>query len=195
VYGISVYQICVHGKCLFGICAWYICAWYMFVWYMCMVYVCLVYVHGIYVHGICLFGICVHGKCVHGIYVHGIYVHGIYVHAYMFVWYMCAVLEEPEDPANKSFFSEIISSISDLQFSRDSGRYLMVRDFMSVKVWDLQMTSRPVESYAVHEYLRGKLCALYESDCLFDKFTCCWSGSDRCVLIILLAMFLCCYCV
>jgi serine/threonine-protein phosphatase 2A regulatory subunit B len=56
----------------------------------------------------------------------------------------------------------------------------MVRDFMSVKVWDLQMTSRPVESYAVHEYLRGKLCALYESDCLFDKFTCCWSGSDRC---------------
>ena len=93
-----------------------------------------------------------------------------------------AVLEEPEDPSSKSFFSEIISSISDLQFSRDSGRYLVVRDFMSMKIWDLQMTNRPVETYTVHEYLRSKLCALYESDCLFDKFTCCWSGNDRLVV-------------
>ena len=30
-----------------------------------------------------------------------------------------AVFEEEEDPANKSFFSEIISSISDVRFSND----------------------------------------------------------------------------
>ena len=31
----------------------------------------------------------------------------------------------------------------------------------------------------VNEYLRGKLCALYENDCIFDKFEACWSSNDR----------------
>ncbi|XP_021565196.1 serine/threonine-protein phosphatase 2A 55 kDa regulatory subunit B delta isoform-like [Carlito syrichta] len=86
--------------------------------------------------------------------------------------------EEPEDPSSRSFFSEIISSISDVKFSH-SGRYMMTRDYLSVKVWDLNMESRPVETHQVHEYLRSKLCSLYENDCIFDKFECCWNGSDR----------------
>uniref|UniRef100_A0A4W5QP33 Serine/threonine-protein phosphatase 2A 55 kDa regulatory subunit B n=1 Tax=Hucho hucho TaxID=62062 RepID=A0A4W5QP33_9TELE len=86
--------------------------------------------------------------------------------------------EEPEDPSSRSFFSEIISSISDVKFSH-SGRYMMTRDYLSVKVWDLNMENRPVETYQVHEYLRSKLCSLYENDCIFDKFECCWNGSDR----------------
>ena len=89
-----------------------------------------------------------------------------------------AVFEEPEDPTNRSFFSEIISSISDVKFSHN-GRYMMTRDYLSVKVWDLAMESRPVETYQVHEYLRSKLCSLYENDCIFDKFECSWSGDDR----------------
>uniref|UniRef100_A0A665XD09 Serine/threonine-protein phosphatase 2A 55 kDa regulatory subunit B n=1 Tax=Echeneis naucrates TaxID=173247 RepID=A0A665XD09_ECHNA len=84
------------------------------------------------------------------------------------------VFEEPEDPSSRSFFSEIISSISDVKFSH-SGRYMMTRDYLSVKVWDLNMENRPVETYQVHEYLRSKLCSLYENDCIFDKFECCWN--------------------
>jgi len=91
------------------------------------------------------------------------------------------VLEEPEDPANRSFFSEIISSISDVQFSHN-GRYLLTRDYLSLKVWDLNMDTKPVETYPVHEHLRSKLCALYENDCIFDKFECAWSGNDRYVM-------------
>ncbi|XP_035672045.1 serine/threonine-protein phosphatase 2A 55 kDa regulatory subunit B beta isoform-like [Branchiostoma floridae] len=87
------------------------------------------------------------------------------------------MFEEPEDPSNRSFFSEIISSISDVKFSH-SGRYLISRDYLSVKVWDLQMDSRPIETYQVHEYLRSKLCSLYENDCIFDKFECAWNGTD-----------------
>lgn len=34
-------------------------------------------------------------------------------------------------------------------------------------------------SHQVHDYLRSKLCSLYESDCIFDKFECAWNGSDR----------------
>uniref|UniRef100_A0A8C1PK75 Serine/threonine-protein phosphatase 2A 55 kDa regulatory subunit B n=1 Tax=Cyprinus carpio TaxID=7962 RepID=A0A8C1PK75_CYPCA len=74
--------------------------------------------------------------------------------------------EEPEDPSSRSFFSEIISSISDVKFSH-SGRYMMTRDYLSVKVWDLNMENRPVETYQVHEYLRSKLCSLYENDLEF----------------------------
>lgn len=135
-----------------------------------------------------------------------------------------AVFEEPEDPSNRSFFSEIISSISDVKFSH-SGRYIMTRDYLTVKVWDLNMENRPIETYQVsvaqlgargaaaraalpvfagvcrclpppgcagqrgaspvppcrqvHDYLRSKLCSLYENDCIFDKFECVWNGSDR----------------
>ncbi|ELK08282.1 Serine/threonine-protein phosphatase 2A 55 kDa regulatory subunit B alpha isoform, partial [Pteropus alecto] len=88
---------------------------------------------------------------------------------------------KPEDPSNRSFFSEIISSISDVKFSH-SGRYMMTRDYLSVKIWDLNMENRPVETYQVHEYLRSKLCSLYENDCIFDKFECCWNGSDSVVM-------------
>ena len=47
------------------------------------------------------------------------------------------------------------------------------------QVWDLRMDGRPTETYAVHEHLRSKLCALYENDCIFDKFECSWSRNDQ----------------
>ena len=60
-----------------------------------------------------------------------------------------SVFEEPEDPTNRSFFSEIISSISDVKFS-NSGRYMISRDYLSVKVWDLHMETKPIETYTVN---------------------------------------------
>ena len=87
--------------------------------------------------------------------------------------------EEEEDPTNRSFFSEIISSISDVKFSRD-GRYILSRDYLSLKIWDVNMESRPVKTIPIHDHLRGKLCDLYENDCIFDKFECIWGGDDRC---------------
>ena len=56
----------------------------------------------------------------------------------------------------RSFFSEIISSISDMRFSRD-GRYILSRDFMSVKLWDINQEAKPLAVYPVHENLRGKV--------------------------------------
>lgn len=88
------------------------------------------------------------------------------------------MFEEPEDVNNRSFFSEIIASISDVKFSHN-GRYMISRDYLTVKFWDLHMDSKPVETFYVHEYLRNRLCSLYENDCIFDKFECCWSGDDR----------------
>jgi len=86
--------------------------------------------------------------------------------------------EEEEDPTTRSFFSEIISSISDVKFSRD-GRYILSRDYLSLKIWDVNMESRPVKTIPIHDHLRGKLCDLYENDCIFDKFECIWGGDDK----------------
>ena len=90
------------------------------------------------------------------------------------------MFEEEEDPTNRSFFSEIISSISDVKFSHD-GRYILSRDYLSLKIWDVNMESKPVKTIPIHDHLRGKLCDLYENDCIFDKFECVWGGDDKCV--------------
>jgi serine/threonine-protein phosphatase 2A regulatory subunit B len=86
--------------------------------------------------------------------------------------------EEEEDPSNRSFFSEIISSISDVKFSQD-GRYMLSRDYLSLKIWDINMDSRPIRTIQIHDHLRGKLCDLYENDCIFDKFECTFSGDGK----------------
>ena len=59
---------------------------------------------------------------------------------------------------------------------------VICRDYLSVKVWDLHMETKPIETYTVHEYLRSKLCSLYENDCIFDKFECCWNGTDSAIM-------------
>lgn len=89
-----------------------------------------------------------------------------------------AGFEEEEDPTTRSFFSEIISSISDVKFSHD-GRYILSRDYLSLKIWDINMESRPLKTIPIHDHLRGKLCDLYENDCIFDKFECVWGGDDK----------------
>jgi serine/threonine-protein phosphatase 2A regulatory subunit B len=89
------------------------------------------------------------------------------------------VFEVEEDPVSKSFFSEIISSVCDIRFSRD-GRYVLSRDFLTLKIWDLAMDGRtPLQTINIHDHLRHKLCDLYESDCIFDKFECTFSGDGK----------------
>jgi len=88
---------------------------------------------------------------------------------------------ESDDPANKSFFSEIISSISDARFSPD-GRYILARDYLTLKIWDMNMETKPVRTFNIHDYLRTKLCDLYENDCIFDKFECHFSPDGQSVL-------------
>lgn len=70
------------------------------------------------------------------------------VNIYIYIFFFSPVFEEPEDPGNRSFFSEIISSVSDVKFSHN-GRYLLTRDYLTAKVWDLNMEKGPVETYQV----------------------------------------------
>lgn len=88
------------------------------------------------------------------------------------------VFEAFEDPNNRSFFSEIISSISDIKFSPD-GRYILARDYLTLKIWDVNMESKPVQTIHINDNLRSSLCDLYENDCIFDKFECMFSGDGQ----------------
>ncbi|KAM0892299.1 hypothetical protein ACQ4PT_025839 [Festuca glaucescens] len=85
------------------------------------------------------------------------------------------LFEQHESAGSRSFFTEIIGSISDIKFSMD-GRHILSHDYMTLKLWDVNMDSGLVATFQVHEYLRPKLCDLYENDSIFDKFECCQSG-------------------
>jgi len=91
------------------------------------------------------------------------------------------VFEQEEDPASRSFFSEIISSISDVRFSYD-GRYILSRDYLTVKIWDINMERQPVKTIPIHEHLRPRLCDTYENDSIFDKFEVVFSGDAKNVM-------------
>ncbi|RCI10592.1 hypothetical protein L249_4242 [Ophiocordyceps polyrhachis-furcata BCC 54312] len=92
-----------------------------------------------------------------------------------------SVFEQEEDPSSRSFFSEIISSISDVRFSFD-GRYILSRDYLTVKIWDINMERQPLKTIPIHEHLRPRLCDTYENDSIFDKFEVVFSGDAKNVM-------------
>lgn len=93
-----------------------------------------------------------------------------------------------EEPAassalRQSFFSEIIASVSDVKFSPDcDGRFLLARDYMHLRLWDVRQERTPVLEVGVHEHLHDRLSALYDKDCIFDKYTCAFSCDGRSML-------------
>ncbi|CAH8849640.1 unnamed protein product [Trichobilharzia szidati] len=86
--------------------------------------------------------------------------------------------EDPSLSQNLGFFADIIASLSDFRFG-NTGNYLLARDYLTLKIWDMRMGDRPCEIFSVHEPFRSQLCMLYENDSIFDKFLCAWSDDDR----------------
>ncbi|CAL5361990.1 unnamed protein product [Camellia sinensis] len=68
------------------------------------------------------------------------------------------IFRDGESRGSKSFFTEIIASISDIKFSTD-GRHILSRDYMNLKVglWDMHMETSPVAIFKIHEHLRPKI--------------------------------------
>lgn len=85
--------------------------------------------------------------------------------------------EEYLDPINHNFFTEITSSISDVKFSPD-GRYIASRDYLTVKIWDVNMGNKPVKTINIQDQLKDRLSDTYENDAIFDKFEVNFSGDS-----------------
>jgi len=73
------------------------------------------------------------------------------------------------------FFQELVTTISDVKFSPD-GNWIVTRDYLTMKLWDPRMESKPFRIVKFHDHLIPKLCDLYENDSIFDKFECSWNG-------------------
>eukprot|EP01125_Pyxidicula_operculata_P018327 TRINITY_DN6503_c0_g1_i4.p1 TRINITY_DN6503_c0_g1~~TRINITY_DN6503_c0_g1_i4.p1 ORF type:complete len:208 (+),score=41.73 TRINITY_DN6503_c0_g1_i4:667-1290(+) len=76
-----------------------------------------------------------------------------------------------QETKSPSFFTEITNAISDIKFSSD-GNSILARDYLSLKLWDIRNNSKPVVVANIHDHLKPKLCDLYDSDAIFDKFQC-----------------------
>ena len=83
-----------------------------------------------------------------------------------------------DDP--KMYFKEIVTQISDVRFSRCS-KYIMARDYMSLKIWDIRMNSI-LKTIDVHDYLRDQLVHLYDRESIYDRFECHWSEDGKSVM-------------
>ena len=79
------------------------------------------------------------------------------------------LFSESLDTSQKNFFTDIVSSISDAHFS-NNGRYIYTRDFLTCKIWDIKMNTKPVSVINIFDPLKSKLCELYENESIFDKF-------------------------
>jgi len=89
------------------------------------------------------------------------------------------LFEDPDPTGPRSFFSDIIASINDVRFTGPSGDLILSRDYMTLKLWDVRSEAAPIEVIPVQEPLRQRLSDLYESDAIFDKFSCCSSGDGQ----------------
>lgn len=79
---------------------------------------------------------------------------------------------------NSSFFSEVLATISDISFT-SNGRYIISRDYLTVKIWDVNKENQPVQVIDFLDHLKPEIKALYANENIFDKFevSCNSSGS------------------
>lgn len=76
-----------------------------------------------------------------------------------------------DEPSKKNFFTDIVSSVSRAKFSPlAEDPYIFSRDYLAVHVWDIRNTRTPARSFNVTDYLEKRLCEVYESEAIFDKF-------------------------
>lgn len=67
-------------------------------------------------------------------------------------------IEASKEKAN--FFTQMISSYSSIDFMNNN-KYIVGRDYLSVKVWDITKTDKPILSVTVQEALKSKLCDIF----------------------------------
>ncbi|CCE64245.1 hypothetical protein TPHA_0H00350 [Tetrapisispora phaffii CBS 4417] len=95
--------------------------------------------------------------------------------------YQTKIFEEYIDPTSHNFFTEITSSISDVKFS-PNGRYIASRDYLTIKIWDVNMDNKPLKTINIHEQLKDRLSDTYENDSIFDKFELSFSGDSSSIM-------------
>jgi serine/threonine-protein phosphatase 2A regulatory subunit B len=69
----------------------------------------------------------------------------------------------------KNYLLNLISNISSATFT-PNGKYMVTRDYLSVKVWDICNSKKPVSCTILNEGLKSKLCEMVENEAIYDGF-------------------------
>lgn len=80
-----------------------------------------------------------------------------------------------------TFFGDILQSISNCVFTPDE-EFIVARDYLSLKIWDIKNTKEPVKIYPICNEVKNHLCKLYENEGIFDKFRVSISKRNRMAL-------------
>ena len=75
----------------------------------------------------------------------------------------------------------MISNYSSVKFL-NNGKYIVSRDYMSVKLWDIHKANKPIASVVVQEALKTKLFEIIQNNYIYDKFSICASKDSNTVL-------------
>ena len=89
-------------------------------------------------------------------------------------------LDDTREDDTDRLLTDIVDSVTDFKYSND-GRFVLSRDFLTLKLWDVAMEREPLRTFHIHDYLRPRLCELYENECIFDRFECAISHDNTSV--------------
>ena len=67
-----------------------------------------------------------------------------------------------EYAGNKNFLASMLSSFTSGDFTKQ-GKYIISRDYMSVKIWDICNTKKPVTNVVLHDGFKSKLSEMFEN--------------------------------
>lgn len=74
----------------------------------------------------------------------------------------------PEHNIVRHSHDDILCSVADAAFLQ--ANYVVSRDYLTVKVWDIRKPTAPTRQLPLHACLADHIDALYDSDAVFDRF-------------------------
>jgi serine/threonine-protein phosphatase 2A regulatory subunit B len=80
-----------------------------------------------------------------------------------------------------NYLLNLISNISSATFMQN-GKYMVSRDYLTVKVWDICNTKKPVSCTVLNEGLKSKLCEMVENEAIYDQFGVTVNGEGNTIL-------------
>jgi len=79
----------------------------------------------------------------------------------------CLVIDEP--PVKNSEFAFALGILTDIEFTKN-GKYIVTRDFVRTKVYDIAMPNKPITNFRVYDSIMPKLSELHENYLIPDSF-------------------------
>lgn len=75
---------------------------------------------------------------------------------------------EEQFTGKKNIFTEYLSFVSGASFVNE-GKFI-TREPIQAKLWDVRITNRPLETFAINEGIKSKLAEMFEKDLFMEKF-------------------------